>query len=155
MLASHGGFMRVKLCKLNGPSDIATQECFDQNVLKIQPLNNSMDGWKTVFYGNSYQQQGGIFNAASSVNSLDTLPLIIDEYTIRDPEVTNQNIDVNILWEIFISVQLPGGLTCDNCVFQWDYYQRYAGYAHGWKPCMFANGTILSEDTSIFSNICF
>ena len=53
MTASHGGFFR--LCKLNSSSQIATQDCFDQNVLKISPINNSMDNWHTAFYGNSYQ----------------------------------------------------------------------------------------------------
>jgi hypothetical protein len=31
----HGGYFRVKLCKLNSTSDIVYQACLDQNVLKI------------------------------------------------------------------------------------------------------------------------
>jgi hypothetical protein len=31
----HNGIMRIKLCKLNSPTDILTQDCFDQEILKI------------------------------------------------------------------------------------------------------------------------
>ncbi len=33
---THPGFMRLKLCKLKNSTDIVTQECLDQNRLKIK-----------------------------------------------------------------------------------------------------------------------
>jgi len=32
---AHGGYFSIKLCKLNRSSDIVSQECFDQEALKI------------------------------------------------------------------------------------------------------------------------
>lgn len=42
--------MSVKLCKLNSPTDIATQSCFDQNLIKIkgnsgQDITPSLDDY--------------------------------------------------------------------------------------------------------------
>ncbi len=85
--------MRLKLCKLNSPTDMATQTCFDQNVLKISPISNFMNNPHNlssspkIFYGNSYQQY------ASNVQPLATSrPLVIDQYTISDPIVSNPAI---------------------------------------------------------------
>ena len=36
----HPGRLRVKLCKLNGPNDVPTQACFDQNVLKFKSVDD-------------------------------------------------------------------------------------------------------------------
>ncbi len=88
--ASHGGLFRIKLCKLNSPTEMATQECFDQNLLKISPISNFMDNPHNkslnpkVFYGNSYQQY-----ISNVVPVITGVPLIIDDYTIRDPIVAN------------------------------------------------------------------
>ena len=37
--AAHGGYLRIKLCKLKSPSDIVSQDCLDQNVLKVQSID--------------------------------------------------------------------------------------------------------------------
>ncbi len=72
---------------------MATQECFDQNVLKISPISNFMDNPHDLanppikFYGNNYQ------SFKSNVQPLNpNLPLIIDDYTIRDPIVANPKV---------------------------------------------------------------
>jgi hypothetical protein len=35
----HLGYFTLKLCKLNGPNNIADQSCFDGEILKITALN--------------------------------------------------------------------------------------------------------------------
>jgi len=37
----HNGMIKVMLCKLNNSSDIVTQRCFDQELLKISVSNNN------------------------------------------------------------------------------------------------------------------
>lgn len=72
---------------------MATQDCFDQNVLKISPISNFMDNPHNlstkplVFYGNNVQQ-----NITNVVPVLPNQPLVIDDYTIRDPIVSNPSI---------------------------------------------------------------
>ena len=44
-LFAHGGYLRIKLCKLNSSSDIVTQDCLDQNVLKIKTIDYPAN-WK-------------------------------------------------------------------------------------------------------------
>ena len=39
MHISHQGYFTLKLCKLDSPKDIATQSCFDQEILKITALD--------------------------------------------------------------------------------------------------------------------
>ncbi len=34
---------KLKLCKLNSSTDIPTQACFDQNLLKITPVKPTVD----------------------------------------------------------------------------------------------------------------
>lgn len=146
--ASHGGMMRLKLCKLNSPTDMATQTCFDQNVLKISPISNFMNNPHNlssspkIFYGNSYQQY------ASNVQPLATSrPLVIDQYTISDPIVSNPAIiSEHIIFNINVSVQLPPGLTCDNCALLFEFKQRSYGDEFSAFPCTFANGTAVSTD---------
>jgi hypothetical protein len=57
--------MRFKLCALKSPSEIVTQECFDQNLLKIKSLNETIGipGFQAKAY--------------------------IDDYTIRTPMLPN------------------------------------------------------------------
>ena len=82
--------MRLKLCKLNSPTDMATQECFDQNLLKISPISNFMNNPHNlssnpkIFFGNSYQHY-----TSNVVPLVPTRPLVIDQYTIGDPIVAN------------------------------------------------------------------
>ena len=47
----HGGYFRVKLCKLNSPSDIVSGTCLDQNVLRILSVN---------YTSPEFSSQGGI-----------------------------------------------------------------------------------------------
>jgi len=35
----HYGAFNVRICKLENPTDIPTQACFDQNLIKITPVN--------------------------------------------------------------------------------------------------------------------
>jgi hypothetical protein len=51
----HGGYFRVKLCKLNSPTDTVTGACFDQNVLKIVNFN---------YTSPLFTSQGGTPNAS-------------------------------------------------------------------------------------------
>ena len=37
----HHGMIKVILCKLNSSTDIVTQDCFDQEILKISSMNLS------------------------------------------------------------------------------------------------------------------
>ncbi len=37
--ACHFGAFTLKLCVLNSPTDIANQTCFDQNLLRLTPVN--------------------------------------------------------------------------------------------------------------------
>ena len=36
----HGGYFNVKLCKLNSSSDVVSQDCFDQEALKIVSIDD-------------------------------------------------------------------------------------------------------------------
>jgi len=84
-LANHGGFFRLKLCKLNGPTDMATQECFDQNMLKITPLVNFVNESSTKFYGDNYDKYAYLDKGIS---------LQYDDYTLLVPETaTIPNVD--------------------------------------------------------------
>jgi len=95
----HGGYFRVKLCKLNSPSDIVSGTCLDQNVLRILSVN---------YTSPEFSSQGGIplathfDDATVLLNWMNDLPGYIS-YTVK----------------------LPDGLTCDNCVVLWDYHQQY------------------------------
>jgi hypothetical protein len=88
-MANHGGFFRLKLCKLNSPTDMATQECFDQNILKISPVVNYVNETSPKFYGNNYDKFAYIDRGTS---------LQKDDYTIIIPETaTIPNVDGDIL----------------------------------------------------------
>lgn len=145
---------QLKLCALNSPTAIATQSCFDQNLLQITPISNFMNNPfnlsanPVIFYGNSYQQY------VSNVNPTDTLPLVIDQFTIRDPTVAHTaNINTHVYWNITFrqviyvptslpslhymyiykySAQLPPGLVCSNCALQFEYKQRSGSLVNGW-----------------------
>lgn len=146
--ASHGGLIRLKLCKLNSPSDMATQDCFDQNILKISPISNFMNNPHNlsskplVFYGNNVQQI-----VTNVVPMLPNQPLVVDDYTIRDPIVANPSVlSEHVIFNMSINVQLPPGLVCDNCALLLEFKQRSYGSEYQAFPCTFANGTAVSTD---------
>lgn len=72
---------------------MATQDCFDQNILKISPISNFMNNPHNlsskplVFYGNNVQQI-----VTNVVPMLPNQPLVVDDYTIRDPIVANPSV---------------------------------------------------------------
>jgi hypothetical protein len=45
---SHGGHLRLRLCKLKSPSDVATQDCFEQQRIKIKPVS-----WSKIHQDNN------------------------------------------------------------------------------------------------------
>ncbi len=88
--------IKVMLCKLKSAADVPTQACFDQQLLKIS-----------------------VSNVSRAVN--------FDDYTVRT-SAANINPGNGWLntWLSFdppltfnITVELPAGLTCENCVLQW------------------------------------
>lgn len=96
---AHGGYFNIKLCKLNSSSDIVSQECFDQEALKIV----ATDGYENA--------------------------TILDGYNVFVPYPGYEGVTKDINF----TVQLPAGLTCDNCVLLWDWRQPppYCQYANG------------------------
>lgn len=75
------------------------------------------------------------------------VPLIIDDYTIRDPIVANPLVlTEHVIFNITINVQLPPGLSCDNCALLFEFKQRSYSAEYEAFPCKFKNGTAVSTD---------
>jgi hypothetical protein len=50
----HYGAFTLKLCKLNGPNDILSQTCFDQNSLKLTPIAPLVSSDKRTVQGDDH-----------------------------------------------------------------------------------------------------
>jgi len=100
---AHGGYFSIKICKLNRSSDIVSQECFDQEALKIIATD----------YKNSK---------------------ILDNYNVFLPYPGKQ-----MAIDMKFTVQLPEGLTCENCVLLWEWRQPPTN-------CMYSDGTQASSE---------
>jgi hypothetical protein len=61
------------LCKLNSPSDIVSQECFDQEVLKVKSIE-------------SYATKDGTKNGSAT---------LIDDYTVNLSWLQNTNPEIS------------------------------------------------------------
>jgi hypothetical protein len=112
-VAAHGGYFNIKLCKLKSSSDIVSQECFDQEALKIV----ATDGYETAS--------------------------ILDGYNVHMPYLGEDNRR-----SINFTVQLPEGLTCENCVLLWEWRQPPRQ-----KKCQYSNGSMISDELLPYSCI--